>query len=349
MESWHIDRQDRSFVFKFQRGAADEFDAIHPKVLVGSRDGQLVNVKVLIRPLIHEQFGPIEVALAEAPLLKGSWQEIFRILVETDGGDHPERSHIPPSRPSPRPLDRTRPPRDRRPDGARHLDAERPPRRPRLVHDPSDTWLLAGRPIHDVTDQVRRYCGLSWSGGEPETFAFRYYDALPHEPGAPAGPLDLVTCVALQPTITPKELAWFFDEGFEHVDRWVEDLPVTVDLAHANEMLVEHLTTLGQITNAVPLALLSKVAHRLRPRLIPLYEGTVGAHYRQLTGARGESSWRRLVPEIANDLRVNEHQIYRTLDQIGGELGPLTPSPLRLLDIALFMENRPFVESRRRR
>ena len=39
--------------------------------------------------------------------------------------------------------------------------------------------VLAGRAIPDAGDRIRRYCGLPWSGGPPETWAYRYYDAVP--------------------------------------------------------------------------------------------------------------------------------------------------------------------------
>lgn len=39
--------------------------------------------------------------------------------------------------------------------------------------------VAAGREIPDGLDRIRRYCGLSWSGGEPETWAWRYYDVIP--------------------------------------------------------------------------------------------------------------------------------------------------------------------------
>ena len=37
---------------------------------------------------------------------------------------------------------------------------------------------LGGRELPDALDDVRRYCGLPWSGGQGEVSAFLYYDAL---------------------------------------------------------------------------------------------------------------------------------------------------------------------------
>jgi hypothetical protein len=348
MRSWYIDERERTLFFKFEPGLfIDTFDTIHPKVNLGLREGRVHWVKVLIGPETSDCLGEIEMALSHAEALGGAGPEIFQILQQTDCGMHPEQASFPPARLPRKPLTRNGPPR---PVGM-------PPRRrpgvdrPQQVREPLnlfDTWWLANRPIHGVTDQIKRYCGLEWSGGRPETFAFQYYDALPHEPGAPLGPLDLVACVALQPTIVPNELIWFHEQGFQRLDSWVTELPPDLDLADADESTIRHLCELPGLTDETPLALLSKVAHRLRPRLIPLYEGTVGAHYRLITGSRGESSWPDLLPALRDDLRGNFKEMNQTRNEIHDQLGPLTPSPLRLLDIALYMENREFAELRRR-
>ncbi len=54
--------------------------------------------------------------------------------------------------------------------------------------------VAAGREIPDALDRIRRYCGLRWSGGPPETWAWPYFDTVTsalyrghpsHVPGAP--------------------------------------------------------------------------------------------------------------------------------------------------------------------
>ena len=42
--------------------------------------------------------------------------------------------------------------------------------------------VAAGREIPDALDNIRHYCGLAWSGGPPETWAWDYYDAVPTPP-----------------------------------------------------------------------------------------------------------------------------------------------------------------------
>lgn len=39
-------------------------------------------------------------------------------------------------------------------------------------------FVAAGREVPRALDRVRRYCGLPWSGGPPETWAWQFYDAL---------------------------------------------------------------------------------------------------------------------------------------------------------------------------
>ena len=346
MRDWTIDEREQALVFRLAPGRPDEWASIHPKVLIGLRSGRAVNVKIPMGSSTVEQLSQIEMAIAQSKVLDDSWKDILHVLFQTDCGAHPDRASTPPAR-RPRPIGATSSPSGATRRAGR--DEERVPRQARLPLDPTDTWVLAGRPLYDVTDAIFRYCGLPWSGGEPETFAFPFYDAVVRAPGEPAGPIDLLTCVALQPTIVPKDLSWFYEEGFALLNRWVDPLPLEADLIDADVRIIDHLCELPSLTDAVPLALLSKVAHRLRPRLVPLYEGTVGAHYRLKTGSRGESSWPRLVPEIANDLRENHQSILRTADRLGSHLGALTPSPVRLLDIVLFMEQRRFAEERRKR
>ena len=61
------------------------------------------------------------------------------------------------------------------------------------------TLVCAGRPIPGARDQIRRYCGLSWSGGEPETWAYEYFDSTPTGPDDLVGPPDLLASAALHP------------------------------------------------------------------------------------------------------------------------------------------------------
>jgi hypothetical protein len=65
---------------------------------------------------------------------------------------------------------------------------------------------LGGRPVHGSWDRIRRYCGIPWSGGPPETWAFPYYDALAIDPDT-LEPVDVLATSALHNLIpTLKQL-----------------------------------------------------------------------------------------------------------------------------------------------
>ena len=52
------------------------------------------------------------------------------------------------------------------------------------MRDPFDELRLvvAGHELTGPWDKIRRYCGLVWSGGPPETWAYRYYETLETDP-----------------------------------------------------------------------------------------------------------------------------------------------------------------------
>ena len=70
--------------------------------------------------------------------------------------------------------------------------------------------VLAGVPSPHAVDRVRRYCGLPWSGGPPETWAFRYFDAIETD-GDRLEPTDVVSAAALHPGVSRSDLTFFHD------------------------------------------------------------------------------------------------------------------------------------------
>jgi len=200
----------------------------------------------------------------------------------------------------------------------------------------------AGRPVPNARDQIRRYCGLPWSGGEAETWAYEYFDAVPTGPGDFAGPPDLLAAAALHPGFGRPEMTFFNGGGAEACERWLAELPGDVDLADADDQTVDHLVRLPEIFEGGWLSIVSKVTHHKRPRLVPLFDRAIVDWYRPVTRVRGEASWPQLVVGIKADLGLGTNR--RFLADLKVELdenleGP-TPSGLRLLDIGVWMSGR---------
>jgi hypothetical protein len=204
------------------------------------------------------------------------------------------------------------------------------------------TLLCAGRAIAKARDQIRRYCGLTWSGGEPETWAYEYYDSIPTGPGDEITPADLLPSAALHPGFGRDEAVFFNTGGAEACEGWLSGLPRDVDLADADEPTVESLTELPRISERIGLSIVSKVTHRKRPRLIPLFDRAVVDRYRQLTGLRGEAAWPALVSELRSDLSLEPNRQFfsEVKTEIASELDGPVPSDLRLMDIAIWMDGR---------
>jgi hypothetical protein len=59
---------------------------------------------------------------------------------------------------------------------------------------------IGGRPVEGGWDRMARYCGLPWSGGDDETWAFRYYDAIPSPRPDTVRPVDVLATGASFPT-----------------------------------------------------------------------------------------------------------------------------------------------------
>lgn len=202
--------------------------------------------------------------------------------------------------------------------------------------------VLAGRQVPEVVDRIRRYCGLSWSGGAPETWAFRYYDAIPSIDPDRVDPLDVVVTGALHPNLSRPDLTYFAEEGAS-LESWLTKIPTDVGLGEAGDDLVEALAELAVWDVPAGLSILTKVLHRKRPRLIPLFDRAVVDWYRPVTGERAAATaWRPLLRALRSDLSRADNQA--VLDNIADELRPALgeslPTRLRMADVAIWMGSR---------
>ncbi len=205
------------------------------------------------------------------------------------------------------------------------------------------TLVCAGRPVAGAQDEIRRYCGLPWRGGEPETWAYKHYDLTPTGPDDFPGPPDFLAAAVIHPGFGNAEMVFFRGEGgAEACQQWLSQLPRNVDLADADEQTLGHLATLPELADGQWLAILSKVAHRKRPKLVPLFDKAIVDWYRPVTGLRGSVAWPALIQALHEDLAMPENRQFlgELRAELGLELGTAVPSNLRLVDIAIWMDGR---------
>jgi hypothetical protein len=204
---------------------------------------------------------------------------------------------------------------------------------------------LGGRELPDALDDVRRYCGLPWSGGQGEVSAFSYYDALPERrEDDVVRPVDVLSTAALHPGLRWRDLQYFSYEA-PRLEDWLRTIPPGVDLADADEDLVEEVARLPERFDGHPgLSILSKVLHAKRPRLIPILDRTLTDWYRPISSRRGESAWQDCVRLLHGDLAAPSNRtILRAIrSELAIELGATAPSELRIADIAIWMQVRGF-------
>jgi hypothetical protein len=199
--------------------------------------------------------------------------------------------------------------------------------------------VVAGSPLGDAEGLVRRYCGLPWSGGADETWAYRYFELVPDAEADTVGPVDVLTAAALHPGLRQADLAWFWRHQHQCTQALTE-LPAGVDLAHASDRDLRALQALPALLEGteVELSLLTKVMHRKRPRLVPMLDRALLERYRRHLPGRGVQSWPSLVELLRADLNdPGNASMLATLSDSLSEALPVVPSHLRLLDIAVWM------------
>jgi hypothetical protein len=132
--------------------------------------------------------------------------------------------------------------------------------------------VIAGRSVGAPLDRIRRYCGLTWSGGPPETWAYRFYHAVDAGDPDTVAAQDVTATAALHPGLIRSELAWFWDQAVE-LGRWLAQIPQGDGAPeHLDDTVITHVAGLPQCFGDVSLTLLSKVLHRKRPSVIPLID-----------------------------------------------------------------------------
>ena len=196
--------------------------------------------------------------------------------------------------------------------------------------------VLGGVPSPNALDHVRRYCGLPWSGSPPETWAYRYFDAIETDSDR-LDPIDVVSAAALHPGVSRADLAFFHDRRSE-IDSWLHRIPCELQLAHSDGD-----GALDELIDFEPpsFTLFTKVLHRKRPGFVPMVDRHALDRYRPITGERQAlRAWPALAHALRADLQRNEVQLAALSTTIEVELGHRV-SWLRLCDIVIWMDARP--------
>lgn len=209
--------------------------------------------------------------------------------------------------------------------------------------------VAAGREVPEALDRIRRYCGLSWSGGPPETWAWHYFDAVPTSHDEVVTSVDVLCAAALHPGLSRDDLT-YFREHRGTIAEWLRRVPTGRRLWEISESDVEHIAALPIDLTGPSITLLSKVLHRKRPHAIPLLDRHVIDWYRPVTGKRAAvDAWGPLVREMLAEELDGERRL-RTAIAFNGVEQELWPgvepderprlSWIRAVDIAIWMGSR---------
>lgn len=176
----------------------------------------------------------------------------------------------------------------------------------------------------------------------PGTSAYPAYDGYPGFPEDSVEPQDLLAVVLLNVSNNPVPVYYSLESLMPSINERLHEPAMVGDLASADSSTLEAIVRLFGVLEATPtkyvrLTTLSKVLHRKRPNLIPLFDDNIGWCYSECAGApvpfedgRSRAGYRAawlkaLQGDLANQLPHWE------------EIAALAPgpkiTPLRALDI----------------
>lgn len=207
----------------------------------------------------------------------------------------------------------------------------------------------AGRVVPGALDNIRRYCGLAWSGGSPECWGWRYYDAVESAHDEAVTPVDVLCASAVHPGLSRSDLA-FFEDRRRSLAAFLAKIPPDRRLWEVPEEVVDHVADLTALFPEASVALVSKVLHRKRPHVIPLLDRHIVDWYRPVTGKRAMAeAWGPIVRALRAEETDGETRLLRAiaLTPLEKELWPFRQederprlSWIRAVDIAVWMTSR---------
>lgn len=200
---------------------------------------------------------------------------------------------------------------------------------------PGIDLVVAGHTIRHADRLVGRYCGRTG-----EQWAYAFYDCVAVER---EGVTDLLTAAVMHGPLRREDLQWYVDRRGAMLDL-VDQLPADVPLAEASSSTKDLLAGgVASLAGGDPrrAGLLTKVLHRHRPALVAIDERDVGRLLARQAGRGGRVGYRELLDELGQVLVDQRRAIEEVRALLAGALGEHPhPTPLRTLDIAIWMDAR---------
>lgn len=124
----------------------------------------------------------------------------------------------------------------------------------------------------------------------PKTSAYPAYDGYPGAPGELLGPQDLLAASLLNVSNNPIPVYYGLENLMPSINERLSDPALTGELAHASEETLEAIVRVFGVLETTPtkyvkLTTLSKVLHRKRPNLLPLFDDNISYCYSQCKDA----------------------------------------------------------------
>lgn len=176
----------------------------------------------------------------------------------------------------------------------------------------------------------------------PGISAYPAYDAYPGFQGDLLGHQDLLAASLLNVSNNPLPVYYGLERLMPVINEGLQDPAISGDLENASSETLEAVVRLFGVLETTPtkyvrLTTLSKVLHRKRPGLLPLYDDNIGYCYSECPGApvpykegRSRRDYRRAwLSAVQNDLA---QQLPHWMEIAAMAPGPKI-TPLRALDI----------------
>lgn len=202
------------------------------------------------------------------------------------------------------------------------------------------TMLSVGGATIDF-DEAKSWA-WTYLNDRPGTSAYPAYDGYPGSPGDLVGAQDLLAVVLLNVANNPVPVYYGLESLTPSINERLQDSAVIGDLAVAGSDTLDAIVRLFGVIETTPtkyvqLTTLTKVLHRKRPRLIPLFDANIRYCYSECAGApvpfedgRTRAAYRlKWLQAVQKDL-TNQLPYWE-------EIAALAPgpeiTPLRALDI----------------
>ena len=210
---------------------------------------------------------------------------------------------------------------------------------------------VAGIDIPDARQLVETYCGVPDAAGRRSHWAYAYFDAVDNDPDDVA-PQDVTACAALHARFSQPALESFI-RSRRRLQRILTEIPADLDLSDADDRVLARLEAIvaglaegdGEYGPALPdagRALVTKVLHRKRPRLVPMFDKAIADRYSRALPDRRAIRGPLFARLIRDDMADADNRV--ALAAISASLARSladdpVPSDLRLLDITVWMDD----------